>query len=326
MHKWLIIFLGLVVGLGLQKAEAQQQDTLLASFSSMGAFDEAVAFDIAPTGEIYVVDQGSSSLHVLTPEDGVLEWGGPGSGEGQFDMPADIDATNGLVLVVADAANGRIQRFSREFLFLESLDVHVDDFSGVGFDNEPAYRQSDLGASGESLGRPVSVITSRENDMYALDENSRVVVKWDAQRKIEQIIGGFDQGAGRLLEPAFLTLSRDGTLYVADKGHDAIVVYDAFGGFESMMAVGFGAELQTIRAVDYFSPKTGTKQLLLAGFHDQVMVFERGRLEYGIGLSLPDQLVDITLYENTLYVLTRRHLYSIEVPDLFPWKEANSNN
>ena len=181
---------------------AQQVDTLLSDLESVAVFQDAISMASSPNGIVYIVDQGTSSIWELNDRTGsVIELGGPGVSAGQFDEPMDIDPTNGLILVVADAGNGRIQRFSREFLFLESM--HVGDYERINstnFASQPSYRQ---GQDGElaGTGRPVAVRTMPDNRMIALDVEERVVVEWDQDRNVNQVIGEFSEGEGALLNP-----------------------------------------------------------------------------------------------------------------------------
>ena len=79
---------------------AQQADTTISDFAQIAGFKDAISIAASPRGLIYVVDQGSSSIHEFDEEAQYLrELGGPGAAAGQFDEPMDIDPTNGLILV-----------------------------------------------------------------------------------------------------------------------------------------------------------------------------------------------------------------------------------
>lgn len=279
----------------------QEELTLLA------VFDEATSLDIDPAGLIYVVDQGAHNILQLDASGVLLQtFGGPGDGEGQFDSPADIDATNGLVLVIADAGNGRIQRFSREFLFLESLPL--GDFqseSQIAQGNAPGYRQRIQELSGFGSGRPIAVVTSRDNDMYAIDETSALVAKWDQNRNIEQYIGAFDQGDGSLMDPVAMALNQQ-ALYVLDRGHDAIMVYDAFGGFDRTMAEGRCQDARALHLSDELL--FVVKDEVLLGYESTGMPVSEWTFE------IEEFLVDVAMRGDRLYVLTEQKLYEMTLP------------
>ena len=85
----------------------------------MGAVLDRLAAD--PRGQLYVVDAGLSTLYRLDVEGNVLaRMGGPGSGDYEFDEPIDVAVSSGLVLIVADAGNHRLQWFSSEFRHLDT--------------------------------------------------------------------------------------------------------------------------------------------------------------------------------------------------------------
>ena len=280
---------------------AQQADTLLSDFESLASFEDAIAISSSPNGIIYVVDQGSSSIHELNEEGHFIkELGGPGVSAGQFDEPMDIDPTNGLILVVADAGNGRIQRFSREFLFLESMLIgnyeRINTTSNIG---QPRYRQGQ-DAELVGTGRPVAVRTMADNRMFALDAEDRVVVEWDQDRNIKQIIGEFSEGEGALLNPVSIELGVDGSLFVLDNGYESIRVYDAFGGYLRSMGHGVVTESTKIRRLG---------NSIAAVFPGHLLVFqERGLLELRVDLDLKDPLADILYLKDWLYILTKREL------------------
>ena len=284
---------------------AQIADTLLSDFEPIATFEDAISLSTSPRGSIYVVDRGRSNIHELNEKGELVRvLGGPGVSPGQFDDPLDIDPTNGLILVVADAGNGRIQRFSSEFLFLELLQVGS---YGPGNPNsltgQPRYRQNDDFELAGS-GRPISVQTTSDNRMYVIDAEERVVIEWDQDRNIKQVIGEFSEGEGALHNPIDVTLGSDGSLYVLDADHESVRVYDAFGGYLRVMGVGM---LGGATALKRFN---GTLAVVFPGY---ILLFqERGGLEHRIDLKLKGSLVDVHYMDGKLYLLTPRTLYRYE--------------
>ena len=280
----------------------QQADTVLSSFDAVGNFENAKAIESSPTGAIYVVDEAASAIHEFD-ESGVFlrKHGGPGFSEGQFDGPLDIDPTNGLVLIVADAGNGRIQRFSREFLFLESLDVgDYSDSNVQSFPDQPRYRQNEQsGLSG--TGQPIAVATTSKNEMYVIDASRKVVLRWDQDRNLTQIIGDYDDGDGALMDPIALEVGPDGTLFVLDLGLGSVQTYDAFGGY----LYSFGhKELNDAVAIE------NTGDYVLVAYTDKIFVYnERGLLGSVVDLDLPEPLTGLHYNGMQLYILSATKLY-----------------
>ncbi len=175
-------------------AFGQPADTLLVAGAPIAEFGRASSISIGADGRVFVTDTNRSALIVLR-QDGQVEEiiGGRGTDEGQFDEPDDVDPSNGLMIYVADAGNGRIQKFSRAFRFLESLPVPSDPGSGRSDDN-PSFRAGAGGIRQPSDGLPVSVISSRTEDLYVIESISSTVIRWDRDRRNNWVIGGEDAG------------------------------------------------------------------------------------------------------------------------------------
>ena len=85
-----------------------------------------ISFDVGPDGRIYVLDAANSRIQVFRPDgDYLTQWGGRGSGPGQFDFGVALGVEEesqefvGSIAVddegfiyVADVGNRRIQKFA----------------------------------------------------------------------------------------------------------------------------------------------------------------------------------------------------------------------
>lgn len=259
-------------------AAAQPVDTLVTGAIPVTSFEDARALAVDPAGHLYVADAGRDVVVRLGPTGVPLTvLGGPGLQPGRFDGPADVDPTNGLVLYVADEGGGRIQRFSRDYLFLDAVPVRLP------------------GAAGAGAGRPVAVVSTSVDDLFAADADARVVLKWNRDRNVEHVIGRPSDGAGALLMPVALAAD-DETLWVADAGRAGVVVYDHFGGYVRTLAEG---RLGGVRALALHRGE------LWAVLPDRLVVFApSGRLDRVVGVDLPAPLVDVVPAADGLYLLT----------------------
>jgi NHL repeat len=113
---------------------------------------EPSAVLVAPGGDIFVADghepgEGNARI-VKFDKDGkfLKEWGGHGSGPGQFEMPHSLAMDSGGRLFVADRGNDRIQIFDQEGRLLA------------------IWRQ---------FSRPSGVYIDRHDVLYATDSESR---------------------------------------------------------------------------------------------------------------------------------------------------------
>ncbi len=294
------IFLALTVAPVLV-AGAQPADTVLTSFVEVARFEDARAMASDPAGNLFVADAGRDVVVKLDAGGRLLATlGGSGTAEGLFDEPSDVDATNGLAILVADAGNGRIQRFSRQFHFIEALPVGDEYEPGGG---QPTYLSRESDVRTPSRGRPVAVISSNTDETYALDAARNVVVKWDRTRRFDRIIGGPDDGPGMLVTPAALAVDEE-HLYVADRGRAGVAVFDLFGGFIRMLAEGRAADVRSVAFAG------GRLWIVLPG---RLLVYESGaRLERAIDVALDAPLVDVARAGEALYLLTPTRLFRAE--------------
>jgi sugar lactone lactonase YvrE len=75
-------------------------------------------------GDLWVVDTGNKRVVKFSPDgDFLAQYGGPGSGPGQFDEPVGIAIAPLGEILVADTWNRRIQRFDSDFEYLGEIAV-----------------------------------------------------------------------------------------------------------------------------------------------------------------------------------------------------------
>ncbi len=75
--------------------------------------------DTSPSGLVYVADTYGNRIRVFTAEGApVAEWGGYGSGPGQFIYPYGIAVSAAGEVYVVDTGNDRVLRFGADGTFL----------------------------------------------------------------------------------------------------------------------------------------------------------------------------------------------------------------
>jgi len=243
----LIGMIGFLFASGTEQPATAQPVEESAEGVTVARFDGATAVALDPKGRIYVADARRSTVVMLAPNGTVTQtFGGAGTRPGQFDAPADLDPTNGLTVWIADAGNGRLQHLSQDGQFLEALPVGEGGNGSAR--RQPVYDASRSADAPMADGEPIAVATTSANEPITIDARRAVVMKWDAQRRPETIVGGFGGGAGALRDPVDLALDRD-RLYVADRERAAILVYDQFGTFDRTLRLSSTAELDDVRAL-----------------------------------------------------------------------------
>ncbi len=272
---------GALLLLCLSAAPAAAQEPL----SPIASFLDARALAVDPAGRVYVVDAGRDAVVVLDGRGLPLAVvGGPGAESGQFDDPAAIDPTNGLLLVVADAGNGRLQYFSRDYAFVGAAPVHSDALEAAG--------------EGYGTGRPIAVASVSSDEVYVIEALSRTV------RRVGRAAGGavFAGPAGRpqeaLQEPIALAVVPEAGVYVADRGRGAVVRYDAFGAWMHTYPVGAAVQAVRRRGAEAF-----------AVLPEALVLLRPGGAVASAASPAPDPLVDAAAGPEGMYLLTRTGLY-----------------
>lgn len=256
------------------------------------AFEDARAVALDPAGALAVADAGAATVLVLEANGSLRSTlGGPGTGDYAFLDPSDVDPGNGLVLTVADTGNGRLQRLSRDGRLLDTIPV-------------PTARRDgrDRGETERGDGRPVAVAAAVTGELFAVEETEGVVLRWDDRRRFDRVIGGMEEGAGTLRTPVDLVLGPDGRLFVADRGHAAVLVYDAFGQY--LRRIGDG-QLGGVVAL------TVVGERLAVVFPQQVRLYSLdGSFVTALNPATEAGLVGVAGDGEKLFVLTRNRLYS----------------
>jgi DNA-binding beta-propeller fold protein YncE len=283
----------LLLLLAVGRAHAQPLETAWTHLRPLARFAEARALAADPSGRLYVADAGREVVVVLDTTGQVLATlGGPGTAEGQFDDPSDLDPTNGLILVVADAGNGRLQRFSKDFRYLSSLPVGTD--ARVG----PSYRVGESALLDGGTGRPVAVVTTPTDELFALDAIHNRVEHWDQEGRW---VGQID-GAGTLHDP--VALAMDGRLlYVADRQKATVAVYDLFGNAVRTLMSGQDTDLRALTVAD---------GLLWMVFPDHLRGYRAdGQLQRIVRVATEEPLVEVVFTPARTYLLTRTRLWRV---------------
>lgn len=279
---------GVVPGAQAQTLDGAGQRPVVAQF------ENAQALAVDPRGRLYVADAGRDVVETLNAEGERLDViGGSGTRVGEFDLPSDVDPTNGQLLLVADTYNGRIQRFSEEGQYLESLPIGRTDRAGGagwGFENR---REGDP-VRGD--GRPVAVARDDDESIFVLDERNRQLLKWTDLGGMEPIV----DGGARLQDPVALAIGDSRQVYVADAEQETVLVYDRFGTFRRRVPAPPLPNVQALavhrRRLHMVSP-------------DTVRIWERAKghvAEHPVGLSEP--LVDVARANGDIYLLTESRL------------------
>lgn len=176
-----------------------------------------VAIDLA--GNVYLADRYNNRIRKFTPDGHfITEWGGAGSGDGQFQDPRSV-AVGGTHLYVADLGNNRIQQFTVAGTFVAKWNR---EGSGDG-----EFRD------------PIGVAVDGNGNVYVCDSFNYRVQKFTSQGKFLAKWGGMGSGDGQFGEnwsssergPRAIAAAPDGSIYVTDPANSRVQKFTADGEF-----------------------------------------------------------------------------------------------
>lgn len=176
-------------------------NTLLIS-SSVGRFADAVAVSTDQFGNLYVLDRGAPSIIKFSPVgDSLGVISGFGRDHYQFDMPTDVDARLSNFLYVADYANHRIERYTKDFAYSATIERREAQGNDLRF------------------GYPLRVAAAKSGIFYLIDGENKRVLKVRSDLTIDRIVGAYSNSSGT---QAALTNPTD----IVVDGNDNLIVQD----------------------------------------------------------------------------------------------------
>lgn len=157
-------------------------------------------------GDILIADTGNHRVVAMTREGApVMEFGGYGWGDGQFNGPTDLSIYEGFFTYVLDEGNRRVERF----------DVYGDYVDRI--------------VSEDEAGSPTAIAVGRSGELYLVDADSQTILVRSQFNEAQDPIGQFGMGEGGLVSPVAVAVGPRGEIGVADLGRSSVVVFDEFG-------------------------------------------------------------------------------------------------
>jgi len=147
-------------------------------------------------GALVVPPPASAAIHYLT------QWGQNGSGDGQFRNPQGIAVGPDGFVYVADAGNQRIEKFTRDGVFVLKW--------GGTFGTNPGQFRNPRGIDVNAVG-----------GVYVADRDNARIQRFDTSGNFLSQFGSSGSTPGQFFVPGDLATTSD-RLYVADTGNHRI--------------------------------------------------------------------------------------------------------
>lgn len=212
---WFLVICLIIVlpeGASAQMVNYRQIGMIQADSIPSGPLKDAVAIDLDPQGNLFIVDRSGNRLIKFSPNGNFLrEVGGFGNGAEQFNDPRDVFAFFALSVYVADYNNNRILRFDNHLNY-------IDQFSGI-------TPQSEL------FEWPLSVIVTRQLDFFVLEGVQRSILKINRLGRLQTTFGGVSDNLGQLVEPYQMATDRNNRIFISDPGQQSVIIFDYLGNF-----------------------------------------------------------------------------------------------
>ena len=207
-----------LVLLNRQQAEVPVQAAVALSAGSHGAgpgnLDSPRGLSVAPNGDVYVADLLNGRVSVFGPNGAFKQAFGrmdvdPAKPQpGEFKEPSGVAVGPDGTVYVADAWNGRVQKFDAKGKVL-------GEYGGVRY----------------SFYSPRNVAVDRAGNLYVADTGNSAVKVIDPSGKVIRILGGKGSGGGKFNEVFGVAVNSRGEVFVADPGNKRIHKFSASGDF-----------------------------------------------------------------------------------------------
>ncbi len=179
------------------------------------SWSTAWPFDIAinSTGYVYVTDISPNNRVNLFTSNGtsVTNWGGIGTGDGQFDNPRGIAINSTGYVYVSDSNNDRVQVFTNNGTFIR--------------------KWGSTGSGDGQLDSPRGIAINATGDVYVAEGNNHRVQVFTSNGTFIRKWGSTGSGDGQFTNPSGITIDKLGYVYVTDSNNDRVQVFTNNGTF-----------------------------------------------------------------------------------------------
>lgn len=185
--------------------------------TAAGLFDGPVFVAVDDVGNVYVADSGNHRVQKFNGDGDLLGgWGGPGPGDGQFNLPRGIaffdgnEADPSNYIYVVDSLNNRVQKFTTAGAFVT--------------------KWGSLGPGDGQFLVPSGIAVGPSGNVYVVDSSHHRVQKFSPTGAFLGKWGSNGKADGQFLSAQGIAVDGAERVYVADNGYPSRVqVFSASG-------------------------------------------------------------------------------------------------
>lgn len=205
------IFVVLIGILSLSNSEAapgdlikvwKKADHLLANPSSIAVNSEGYLYVLSAYSYVQVFDSAGNLIR---------EWGGYGTGDGQFKYPRGIATDNNGRIYVTDSGNYRVQVFDGDGNFIT--------------------KWGSRGWGDGQFSFPCGIVVNSKGRVFVTDRDSHRIQAFDSDGNFVAKWGSIGKAEGQLLYPHFIAVDGSDLLYVTEGTGSRVQVFDSDGNF-----------------------------------------------------------------------------------------------
>ena len=262
------ILISVFIFAGLSQSIHAQSVTLTTILSGL---NDSKSIDATTDGRLFIIESGKHRL-LITDFDGLKldSLGNQGNGNYQFNNPADVDATNGLRVYIADKNNKRVQIYDRRMQFLTTIGGR--SVSGEISQVEPGF-----------------LAVSPLRDLFVFDGDRKELISFDPNGvQLNRIL--LRDLDIRSLDALVVTASH---ILIMDKAAGLIHRLD-----HNLRYISFIGGFKQLRAITHHQ-----EYLWIIDDNKILKLNEQGRAESEFLFPQPLEIQDITIAGNYLFVL-----------------------
>lgn len=186
--------------------------------SGEGQFQAPAGIAVSPSGatagNIWVADSENDRVQRFSESGSFLgAFGSSGTGNGQFDTPADA-ATDGSTVWVTDEMNNRVQSFAA------STGAYLGQFGTKGTGNG-------------QLVLPTGIARAPTGNLWVVDTGNDRIQEFTSGGSFVRAVGGQGSGNGQFNGPQGIAVDAEGNVYVVDTNNDRVEKFSSTGTYLS---------------------------------------------------------------------------------------------